>query len=367
VGFMPSDDARMLGAALERLLSKLSSQAQVREAMESASGYDPQLWRTCATEVGVHGIAIPVDAGGAGAGLTELGVVFEALGRALTCGPYLATIALATPALVMAVDPAAAAPLLETIAAGETIATLVWSGAGPAESELAAAGEAITGTASIVVDALAATVLVVSARAADGSIGVYQVDPAGPGVTREALTTLDSTRRLGRVHLEGAPALMLSADAGVALSQAFAVARLLLAAEQLGGAQQVFEDALDYAKTRLQFGRAIGSFQAVKHRCADMLVEIELARSLVYHALYAAAQEPPAAGREAAIACPFISDAYVRLAADNIQIHGGIGFTWEHSAHLYLKRAKSSQHLLGNPTRQRRQLAAELGLIGAGA
>jgi alkylation response protein AidB-like acyl-CoA dehydrogenase len=315
----------------------------------------------------VHGLAIPVEAGGAGAGLTELGVVFEELGRALTCGPYLATIALATPALVMAVAPSTAAPLLTTIAAGETVAALVWGGAGPADTELVAAGEAVTGTAPIVVDAMAADVLVVAARSEAGTVGVYRVDPEAPGVTRQALTTLDSTRRLGRVHFDGAPTQMLSSDAAPALARAFAVARLLLAAEQLGGAQQVFQDALGYAKTRVQFGRAIGSFQVVKHRCADMLVEVELARSLVYHALAVAGEQPTAAGREAAIACPFVSDAYVRLAADNIQIHGGIGFTWEHSAHLYLKRAKSSQHLLGSPTRQRRHLAAELGLIGVGA
>lgn len=367
MGFMPSDDARTLGAALGQLLAKESSEARVREAMESASGYCPQLWRRCATEIGVHGIAIPVGAGGAGAGLTELGVVFEELGRALACGPYLATIALAAPALVMAVEPAIAQPLLTTIASGETVATLAWGGAGPAETELVAAGQAISGTAPIVVDALAADVLLVSARAADGTVGLYRVDPAGPGVIREALSTLDSTRRLGRVRFEGAPAVMLSDDAGPALSRAFAAARLLMAAEQLGGAQQVFEDALEYAKTRVQFGRAIGSFQAVKHRCADMLVEVELARSLVYHALFVAAGEPQAAGREAAIACPFVSDTYVRLAADNIQIHGGIGFTWEHSAHLYLKRAKSCQHLLGNPTRLRRQLAVDLGIIGVSA
>jgi 3-oxochol-4-en-24-oyl-CoA dehydrogenase len=261
--------------------------------------------------------------------------------------------------------PDLAGPLLGAIAAGESVATLAWAGAEPAASTLQHHDGTITGTAPIVIDGLAADVLLVAARDKE-KVGLYRVDPAHATLTRASLVSLDSTRRLARLTFAGVPAEAVAEDAAIGLQRGFDVARLLLAAEQLGGAQQVLDTAVDYARTRVQFGRVIGSFQAIKHRCADMLVEVELARSLVYSALATAQADPSTLRREAAMAGAFVSDAFVQLAADNVQIHGGIGFTWEHSAHLYLKRAKSSQQLLGRPVRHRRQLAEELG-IGAHA
>jgi alkylation response protein AidB-like acyl-CoA dehydrogenase len=362
---MPDDEARELGGYLRRFFDKESPEAAVRASMESALGYDPALWRRCATELGLPGLGIAESYGGAGAGLTELGVAFEELGRALVCGPFLGTVGLAAPALSIAGPPEIAGPLLAAIASGETVATLAWAGPESGVSTLQHRDGTITGTAPIVVDGMAADLLLVAARDVDGRVGLYRVDPAAPTVTRERLVSLDSTRRLARLTFTGAAADVLTADAEGPLRQAFDVARLLLAAEQLGGAQQVLDTAVDYARTRVQFGRVIGSFQAIKHRCSDMLVEVELARSLVYSALATAQADPGALRGQAAMARAFVSDAYVHLAADNLQIHGGIGFTWEHSAHLYLKRAKSSQHLLGHPVTHRRELAQELG-IGVG-
>jgi alkylation response protein AidB-like acyl-CoA dehydrogenase len=364
VGYLPDDDARALGTYLRKFFADQSPESEVRAAMESATGHDPVLWRRCASEIGLQGLGIAESFGGAGAGLTELGVAFEELGRALVCGPFLSTLGLAVPAITRACDRADAEPLLSSIAAGDTIATLAWAGVEPALSTLRVRNAAITGTTPIVVDAVAADLLLVAARDGDGRVGVYRVHPGASELSRESLVALDSTRRLACVTFTGTPAECLALDAAPALAQAFDTARLLLAAEQLGGAQRVLESAVDYARTRVQFGRVIGSFQSVKHRCADMLVDVELARSLVYSALAAAQADPSALRREAAMARAFVSDAYVRLAADNLQIHGGIGFTWEHNAHLYLKRAKSTQHLFGSPAMHRRQLAAELGIPG---
>jgi alkylation response protein AidB-like acyl-CoA dehydrogenase len=172
---------------------------------------------------------------------------------------------------------------------------------------------------------------------------------------------MDLTRRAARLEFAEAPAETLAVDAGAALARACDTAVVLLAAEQLGGASRVLEMAVGYARERVQFGRTIGSFQAIKHRCADLLMEVELARSVVYHALGTAAAEPAALPVESALAAAVSGDAYLRAAAANIQIHGGIGFTWEHPAHLYLKRAKSSSLLFGPPAAHRQRLA---GLIG---
>jgi 3-oxochol-4-en-24-oyl-CoA dehydrogenase len=258
---------------------------------------------------------------------------------------------------------ATAQQLLGPIIAGDSLATLAWSGAAPHLSTLALTGQTISGSAAYVLDAAIADLILVAARDATGAIALLAVAPDAAGLTRTRLTTMDSTRGLARLDFDEVSGTVLAADAGAGLERTFHIARLLLAAEALGGAQRAFESALAYSLERVQFGRRIGSFQVIKHRCADLLMEVELARSVVYHGLSAAAADDRALPVESALAASFCSDAYLTVAAANIQIHGGIGFTWEHSAHLYLKRAKSTSLLFGTATAQRRQLAQSLGVI----
>ncbi len=364
MGFMPDEDAERLREYLRAFLDKESPQSRVRESMESELGYDPALWSRAAQELGLQGIGIAEQFGGSGAGLRELGVVFEELGRALVCAPFLSTVALAATALSRLPEVDGVADQLAAIAAGEAIATLVWAGARPEQSGLQARGGRITGVAETVVDGHLADVLLVAARTEDGAVALFDVEPAAAGVVRTALAPMDLTRRLARVHFDDAPGRLLAADAAAGLSATMDTATLLLAAEQLGGAQHVLRSSVEYARTRIQFGRQIGSFQAVKHRCADMLVEIESARSAVYHALDAAQADPSTLALEAALAGSLAGDAYLHAAAANLQLHGGIGFTWEHDAHLYLKRAKSSSLIFMSPAAHRRRLAERLDLTG---
>jgi alkylation response protein AidB-like acyl-CoA dehydrogenase len=226
-----------------------------------------------------------------------------------------------------------------------------------------AGGWAVSGTADIVLDGATADLVLVAARTGSGP-SLFAVAGQDATLLRTPLVALDSTRKLAELRFERTPATLIGADggAGAALHRTADLATLYLAAEQLGGASRVLSMAVEYAGTRVQFGRAIGSFQAIKHRCADMLVDVESARSVVYHGLWTAVHDPGSLPVAAGLARSVTSDAYHRVAADNIQIHGGIGFTWEHPAHLYVKRAKSSQLLLGSPAQHRARLAECLDL-----
>jgi alkylation response protein AidB-like acyl-CoA dehydrogenase len=362
--FMPDEDAVQLGGYLRAYLAKEAPESELRSRMESEEAFDVRLWTRTAAELGVQGMAISSEYGGSEAGLTPLGVCFEELGRALVCAPFLSTVALAATALSQ-VPGGTAAELLADIAAGTGTACLAWSGNDPCDSDLEVAGGYLDGTAEIVVEGWAADNVLVAARDRQGVVGLYLTRTPFDGVTRTRLQPLDLTRRLARLDFERAPVEPLLLDARQVLARTRDVAWLLLAAEQLGGAQRVLDLAVDYAKERVQFGRAIGSFQAVKHRLADMLVQVELTRSVVYHALHRAESEPAALPADAALARAVASDAFLHCAGGSIQVHGGIGFTWEHSAHLYLKRAKSSSLLFGSSTNARRRLARELDLAEA--
>lgn len=363
MNFIPGADAEQLRAVVRDYLAKHSDEAAVRQLMETESGFDPAVWRQVSGELGLSGLAVPERFGGSGASAVELGVVFEEMGAALFSGPFLSTVGLAATALVELGDENAAARWLPGITAGDTIATLAWSGEAPCASKLVAVhgGDdawSVSGTAPIVVDGCIADVVFVAARSAAGPC-LLAVAGDAPGLTRSPLTALDSTRKLAELRFADAQAVLLGADggAGAALRRSADLASLYLAAEQLGGAARVLDMAVTHARSRIQFGRAIGSFQAIKHRCADMLVDVESARSVVYHGLWTAAHNAEQFPIGASLARAVCSDAYMRSAAHNIQIHGGIGFTWEHPAHLYLKRAKSSQLLFGSPTAHRARLA----------
>jgi alkylation response protein AidB-like acyl-CoA dehydrogenase len=287
------------------------------------------------------------------------------------CAPYFSTAVLAANALLTSGDDRAMADYLPAIAAGESIATLAvteeagrWDLAGVAMPAVHANdGWTLSGTKSYVLDGHIADLMLVAARTSRG-VSLFAVRVGAPGLSREALSTLDLTRRMSRLSFAATPARLIGAEGQAApgLAETLQLAAIALAAEQVGGAGRVLEQAVSYAKARLQFGRPIGSFQAIKHKCADLLVEVELAGSVMRHA----AKQAAAPGRELAIAAAMAkshcSETYLRAAAENIQIHGGIGFTWEHPAHLYFKRAKSGELLFGDPEYHRAILAAELGL-----
>lgn len=367
--FTLTDEHRELKDTVRRFLDAKSNEQAVRATMASDRGYDPEVWRLMA-EQGLQGLIVPEEHGGVGYGHVELMVVMEAMGASLLCAPYLASAVLATTTLLECADDAAKAGLLPGMASGETIATVALADGGgtwsPESVTLTAArqdgGWTLTGQKKLVLDGHVADVLLVAARTPDG-IGVFRVDGTAAGVSRALVPTLDLTRKLADVELSGTPATLVSTgDATSGLGRAIARTVAALAAEQVGGAQRCLDLSVDFARTRHQFGRPIGSFQAIKHRCADMLVQVEFARSAAYYASFAAAEEQDDLEVAVSLAKSYCSEAYFRAAGETIQIHGGMGFTWEHPAHLYLKRAKSSQTLFGSPVLHRERLAEHIGL-----
>jgi len=368
-----SDEHEELRRTVRGFLEKESEESRVRELMADESGFDPALWARMAEELGIVGLIVGEEHGGAGFGNVELAIVMEEMGRALLCAPFLASAVLATSALELAADEASQKELLPPLASGERVGTLAWSEAGDPWSldaiALAArpAGDAyaLTGEKVHVLDGHVAHDLFVAARV-DGSLGLFHVDAQAAGLTRSAVPPLDPTRKLASVRFDGTPARRISTgDARPGLERAVTRTITALAAEQLGGAQRVLEMATEYAKTRLQFGRPIGSYQAIKHKCANMLVDVEFARSAAYNAAFSDESDVEGTAMAAAMAKSYCSEAYFHAANDNIQIHGGMGFTWEHNAHLYFKRAKASEALFGSPVMHRERVAAALGIASS--
>jgi alkylation response protein AidB-like acyl-CoA dehydrogenase len=397
VTFAFTDEQDELRRMVRAFLAETSPEAEVRRLMETPEGYDAAIWRRLAGELGLTGLAIGEEYGGAGYGFVELGVVLEEAGRALLCAPLLSSVVLAGSMLANLDDEAARREYLPGIAGGETTATLAltegggrWDARGV---QLAATrgsqGWTLDGTKTFVLDGWSATLILVAARTGAG-VSVFAVDGDAPGLRRTTLATLDQTRKQARLDFATTPARLIGTEGAAwpAIARTLDLAAIALAAEQVGGAQRVLDMAVEYAKTRVQFGRPIGSFQAIKHKLADVLVEVESARSAAYHGLWTAARATgPAASGSAAdgsaaqtggsvadpaptadddlalaasIAKAYCSEAYAHAAADNIQVHGGIGFTWEHPAHLYLKRARSSLSLFGDPTLHRERVAQRL-------
>ena len=366
-----TNEQEELRRTVKRFLDSKSPEAAVRQLMVTEHGYDKVIWSQMAEQLGLQSLIIPEEYDGSGAGFTELIVVLEEMGRRLACTPFFSTVVLAASTLIHSRDNAAQSTYLPRIASGEITATLAftepsgrWDETGiTATASPTADGWALTGIKSYVLDGHIADLLIVAARTPNG-VTLFTVDPTSPGVERTLLSTLDQTRKQARIVLTGVPGTVLGdeGDGWPILSVVLDRAAVALAAEQVGGAQQCLDMAVDYAKLRVQFGRPIGSFQSIKHKCADLLVEIESAKSAAYHAADCAdnlTSELPVA---ASVAKAYCSDAYSRAAADNIQIHGGIGFTWEHPAHLYYRRAKSSESFLGSPVIHRERLASAIGL-----
>jgi alkylation response protein AidB-like acyl-CoA dehydrogenase len=369
--FTFGEEQEELRRTVRRFLEDKSPESEVRRVMETEDGYDRMVWTQMAEQLGLQGLIIPEEFGGSGYTYIELIVVLEEMGRALLCAPYFSSIVLAANLLLASGDDEAKKDYLPGIANGSTVATLALaevSGRWDAEGVTVAA----TGTGSewklsgeklYVVDGHAADLVLVAARTAAG-VSVFAVERGAPGFTASALSTMDQTRKQARLTFDDTPARLVGSDGGgwPVIAKALDLAAVALAAEQVGGAQKVMDTAVEYAKVRVQFGRPIGSFQAIKHKCADMLVDVESAKSAAYHAGWAAAKDSQELPLAASLAKSCCSEAYVRAAAENIQIHGGIGFTWEHPAHLYFKRAKSSELMFGDPTYHRELLAHRIGV-----
>jgi len=379
MNFALDEEQEQLRATARAFLAQASSSPQVRAAMDSELGWDPAVWRRVAGELGWTAVIVPEAYGGLGLGQVEMAVLMEEMGAALLCAPFFSTVCLAANALVAGGSEAQKRELLARIAAGEVTATVAWTEAnGRWDAEAVAAvarregaGFVLSGRKAFVVDGHSADLLLVAARregtSGEDGVSLFTLPGDAAGLERRAVGTMDRTRRLAEVALDGvrAPASALLGEEGRGwpiLRKTLSLAAVALAAEQTGGAQRCLDMAVDYAKQRVQFGRPIGSFQAIKHKCANMLVQVESARSASYFAACTAAEDGEDLPLAASLAKAYCSDAYFRCAAENVQIHGGIGFTWEHDAHLYLKRAKSSETLLGDASHHRELVARGIGL-----
>ena len=371
MNFAFTDEQDELRKTVRAFLDAKSPESAVREQMETEAGYDETVWRQMAEQMGLQGLSIPEEFGGSGFTFIELGIVLEEMGRSLLCAPFFSTVVLAANTLLHSGDDAAKKDFLPGIASGETIATVAftepsgkWDESG-IEMEATASGDGwtLSGTKMFVLDGHTANLIVVAARTPQG-VSLFAVEGDAAGLTRTALSTMDQTRKQARLEFDGTPGRLVGTDGDGwnVLSKVLDLVAIGLAAEQVGGAQKVLDMAVEYAKVRVQFGRPIGSFQAIKHKCADMLLEVESAKSAAYYGMWCASELNDELPSVASLAKAYCSEAYFHAAAENIQIHGGIGFTWEHPAHLYFKRAKSSELLFGDPTYHRELLAQRIGI-----
>jgi alkylation response protein AidB-like acyl-CoA dehydrogenase len=380
MNFAFTEEQDELRKIVRSFLESKSPESAVREQMETESGFDRAVWTQMAEQMGLQGLHIPEEFGGSGFTYVELGIVLEEMGRALLCAPFFSTVVLAANTLLLCGDQAAKKDYLPGIASGETIATVAftepsgkWDQSGiEMQATTSGDGYALTGTKMYVLDGHTADLILVVARTESrghgpdpgAGISLFAVDGDADGLTRTSLSTMDQTRKQARLDFENTPARLIESE-GIGwdlMARVLDLVAVGLAAEQVGGAQKVLEMAVEYAKVRVQFGRPIGSFQAIKHKCADMLLEVESAKSAAYYGMWCAAEMDDELPSVASMAKAYCSEAYFHAAAENIQIHGGIGFTWEHPAHLYFKRAKSSELLFGDPTYHRELLAQRIGI-----
>jgi alkylation response protein AidB-like acyl-CoA dehydrogenase len=346
-------------SVLRRFLEEKSPPTVVRRLMETEAGWDRDSWREINEQLGLSAVHIPEAYGGQGFGFIELGIVLEEMGRALLCAPYFASTVLAATAIMNAGTEAQKRELLPAIATGETIATLAFTepnGRWDAEGiETKVGGKyRLNGVKSFVLDGQTADLIVVVARGEKG-LSFFTVPGDAPGLTRRALKVMDPTRKQARLEFRDVQAELLGEEGGGAapFARTMVQAAVCLANEMVGGAERLRQQALDYANLRVQFGRTIASFQTMKHKQADMLVDVELAKSAAYCAAQAAAEDDAELPALASLAKATAAEAYMQTAIHTIQIHGGIGFTWDNDTHLWFKRAKSSEVFLGDPAYHR--------------
>ena len=369
MNFAFSEEQEELRKSVRRFLDEKSPVSEVRRLMETESGYDEAVWKLMAEQLGLQGLIIPEAQGGSGYGYVELIVVLEEMGKSLLCAPFFSTVALATNLCMIINDDTSKHALTEI--AGGAIATVAFTEANgkwtedgiTATATKSADGWVLNGEKMFVIDGATANLIAVAART-DKGVSIFGLASDAAGITKTALSTMDQTRKQAKLGFANTPATLMGEEGKGwdYLVKMLDLAAVALAAEQVGGAQKCLDMSVEYAKVRVQFGRPIGSFQAIKHKCADMLLETESAKSAAYYAGWAAAENNDELPVVASLAKAYCSDAYFHAAAENIQIHGGIGFTWEHDAHLYFKRAKSSELLFGDPTYHRELLAQRIGI-----
>lgn len=373
MNFAFSEEQEMLRDSARRWLEDKAPSERVRELMETEDGYDPNLWSGIA-EMGWQAMHIPEEYGGAGFTQLELMILLEEMGRALFPSPFLSSVVLGANALLLGGSEEQKQAYLPGIAAGELIATVAAVEPGgdweEASIQLSAKRDGddwvLNGTKRYVVDGATAGLVVTAARTDEG-VTLFLVPTDSAGFSATHLQTMDQTRKQAELEYDDVrvPADGRLGEAGggwTILEKLYDLAAVALAAEDVGGAQKCLEMAVDYAKVRVQFGRPIGSFQAIKHKCADMLVQVESAKSAAYYAAWAAAEDPQELLVVAPLAKSYCSEAYFWVAAENIQVHGGIGFTWEHDMHLYFKRVRSGMAAYGDASENRELVARSLSL-----
>lgn len=369
--FTFSEEQEEFRSMLRRFLEAKSPTAAVRTTMATDDGYDPEVWRALAGELGVTALHIPEEYGGAGFGVSELAIAAEEMGRALLCAPFFASTVMAATAIINGGSDEQKRTLLPDLASGDVIATLAVAepGAGWAADQIAmtaaksGTGYTLTGTKSYVLDGMTASCLVVVANAPDGGIALFTAAADGAGISRQALQTMDPTRKLARIDFNNAPVELLGTLAGGAEAYAKTLDVMLacLANEMNGGAERLREDALEYVSMRMQFGRTIASFQTTKHKAADMLLDVELSKAAGYSAASALDDNDPDASAIASLAKAAASEAYFQTAVHAVQMHGGIGFTFDNDTHLWFKRAKQSEAFLGDAHLHRERMMQHWG------
>ena len=368
-----TEEQEFLRSTAREFLQNECPLTRVRELMEDPAGYDPALWSKMA-ELGWLGLLVPEEYGGSGLTCVDLLVVLEEMGRALLPSPFFGTLQ-GTLALLRAGSDTQRKELLTAVAAGETVLSLAITEEAGTENATDistsalkdGSGYRVSGTKLFVPHGQNADRIVVAARTGgegEGGISLLLVDRAGEGVEVTPLESMDQTSRIAEVRFDGAPGELLGAENGGWSTWQWVRDRALVAlsAEAVGGAEKVLEDSVAYAKERVQFGKPIGVHQAIKHKCADMLIEVESSKSITYYAGWTAAEDLEEASLAAAMAKAYTSDAYRHCSAENIQIHGGVGFTWEYDCHLYFKRAKAIEVTYGDPTYHRERVAQLLKL-----
>ncbi|MFZ5834614.1 MAG: acyl-CoA dehydrogenase family protein [Pseudomonadota bacterium] len=368
--FSFSNEQEQFRTMLRRFLAEKSPPAEVRRLMATDAGFERDTWRKLNADLGLSAVHIPEAYGGQGFGFVELAIVLEEMGRALLCGPYFSSVVLAANAILNAGTEDQKQALLPGIAAGETVAALacteengLWDSSGVTLTATpSGARYRLDGVKSFVLDGHTADLIVALARApgssGDQGLSFFTLRGDAKGLDRRLLQSVDATRKLALLKFNGVEAELLG-EAGTAaapFSRTLDQAAVCLANEMVGGAERLRQSALDYVMMRMQFGRPIASFQAIKHKCADMLVDVELAKSAAYYAAEAAAEEADDWPAMACLAKAAASDAYIQTAKETVQLHGGIGFTWDNDTHLWFKRAKSSEVFLGSPKYHRELL-----------
>jgi alkylation response protein AidB-like acyl-CoA dehydrogenase len=357
-----TDDEQALAESVRKFVADRSPLTSLRQLMASGQPYDADLWKQMSAQLGLSGLLVPESYGGAGASVSALSVVLTELGAGLVASPLLAGI-LATEALLRLDDRAAKDELLPSIAAGELIATLALTSGFGGHVSPSDTGDAVTLTGSVspVLNGAEAGILLIPAAAGGGTV-IYLISGDAAGMTRTRLTAVDHSRSLARIELRDTPARALAGDGATALAAAQNLGDLALAAESAGAMRACLEMTSDYAKIRVAFGQPIGAFQAVKHRLADMEKSWELGYAALRDAARAADEEPGRFPVASSVARVLLSQGYGEASVDTVHLHGGIGFTWEHDAHLYYKNGLSNKVLLGAPGEQLDRLADSLGI-----